>query len=226
MLLSYKDVFTTPDQKVGLAKYGEPFRIELLPGSRPVKSRDRGLKPAQIESLKQQLKDWTADTSTLASPLVPVLKKDRSTRWAVDYRRLNQCTLPDSFPTPRIADVMEGLAGSRVFSTLDAAQAYHNVPIEPGSQDLTAFVCLFGLFTFRRMPFGLRNAGAAYCRLVQSLVDTLGCEGVLAYLDDILLHTWEVDEHIKLIHRVLQGQRDAGILLKAAKTRFFQRYVE
>ena len=173
MLLSYKDVFTTPDQKVGLAKYGEPFRIELLPGSQPVESRDQGLKPAQIESLKQQLKDWTADgvikpsTSPWASPLVPVLKKDGSTRWAVDYRRLNQCTVPDSFPTPRIADVMEGLAGSRVFSNLDAAQAYHNVHIEPGSQDLTVFVCLFGLFAFRRMPFRLRNAGAAYCRPVQ-----------------------------------------------------------
>ena len=94
---------------------------------------------------------------------------------------------------------MEGLAGSRVFSTLDAAQAYHNVPIEPGSQDLTAFVCLFGLYAFRRMLFGLRNAGAAYCCLVQNLMDTMGCEGVLAYLDDILLHTWEVDEHIGLL---------------------------
>ena len=52
LLLSYKDVFTIPDQKVGLAKFGEPFRIELLPGSQLVKSRDRGLKPAQIESLR------------------------------------------------------------------------------------------------------------------------------------------------------------------------------
>ena len=52
LLLSYKDVFTTPNQKVGLAKFGDPFCIELLPGSQPVKSRDRGLKPAQIESLK------------------------------------------------------------------------------------------------------------------------------------------------------------------------------
>ena len=142
LLLSYKNVFTTPDQKVGLAKFGGPFRIEILPGSQPVKSRDLGLKPAQIESLKQQLKDWTADgvikpsTSPWASPHVPVLKKDGSMQWAVDYRRLNQCTVPDSFPTHRIADVMDGLAGSRVFSTLDAAQAYHNVPIEPGSQDL------------------------------------------------------------------------------------------
>ena len=84
LLLSYKDVFTTPNQKVALAKDAEPFHIELLPNSGPVKARDRGLKPAQIESLKQQLKDWTADrvikpsTSLCASPLVPVLKKDGS----------------------------------------------------------------------------------------------------------------------------------------------------
>ena len=142
-----------------------------------------------------------------------MLKMDGSTRWAVDYHRLNQCTVPDSFPTLRIANVMEGLAGSRVFPTLDDAQAYHNVPIKPGSQDLTAFVCLFRLYAFRRMPFGLRNAGVAYCHLVQSLLDTLGCEGVLAYLDDILLHTWEVDEHLELIHRV---SRDDQVALRRA----------
>ena len=91
-----------------------------------------------------------------------MLKMDGSTRWAVDYHRLNQCTVPDSFPTLRIANVMEGLAGSRVFPTLDDAQAYHNVPIKPGNQDLTAFVCLFGVFEFRRMPFGLRNVGRPF----------------------------------------------------------------
>ena len=57
-------------------------------------------------------------------------------------------------------------------------------------------------------------------------MDTLNCNGVLAYLDDILLHSWEVGEHLNLIQRVLQGHRDSGILLKTAKTHFFQRYVE
>ena len=95
----------------------------------------------------------------------------------MDYRQLNQCTIPDSFPMPRISDVIDSLVRSKVFSTLDTAQAYHNIPIEPASQHLTAFVCLFGLFAFCRMPFGLQNAEAAYCHLVQDPVDTLGCEG-------------------------------------------------
>ena len=109
LLLSYKDVFTTPDQKVGLAKFGDPFRIEILLGSQPVKSRDRGLNPAQIESLKQQLKEWTADRviKPSTSPWIrPMLKKDGSTRWVVDCHQLNWCTVLDSFPTPQIADVM------------------------------------------------------------------------------------------------------------------------
>ena len=88
-------------------------------------------------------------------------------------------------------------------------------------------LCLFVWpFCIQAHALWAPERGAAYCRLVQDLVDTLNCDGVLAYLDDILLHTWEVEEHLELIQRVLQGHRDSGILLKAAKTRFFQRYVE
>ena len=231
LLLGYRDVFTDETQKVGRCDIDGPFKITLEPGTKPVKSRDRSLKPDQLDSLKQQLQEWEADSvigpsdSPWASPLVPVLKKDGSTRWAVDYRALNLHTVPDSFPTPRIAEVLEGLAGSKVFSTLDAAQAYHNIPVAPESQSLTAFVCHFGLFLFKRMPFGLRNAGAKYCRIVQSLVDSLEVDGVLAYLDDLLLHTVDVDTHIDLMGHVLEAHRTVGIKLKAAKTRWLQRRV-
>ena len=208
LLTSYRDTFTDEKQKVGRCDIDGNFKINLEPGTRPVKSRDRSLKPDQLESLRKQLKDWTADSvigpsdSPWASPLVPGLKKDGSTRWAVDYRALNLHTVPDSFPMPRIAEVLEGLAGSKVFSTLDAAQAYHNVPVDPESQSLTAFICHFGLYIFKRMPFGLRNAGAKYCRIVQSLVDSLEVEGVLAYLYDILLHTADIETHIDLMGHV------------------------
>jgi transposase InsO family protein len=231
LLLSYRDTFTDDQQKVGRCDIDGDFKIELEPGTRPVKGRDRSLKPDQLDSLRQQLKDWTADSvigpsdSPWASPLVPVMKKDGTTRWAVDYRALNLHTIPDSFPTPRIAEVLEGLAGSKVFSTLDAAQAYHNVPVDPDSQSLTAFICHFGLFVFKRMPFGLRNAGAKYCRIVQSLVDSLDVDGVLAYLDDLLLHTPDIETHITLMGQVLEAHRTVGIKLKAAKTRWLQKKV-
>ena len=128
-------------------------------------------------------------TSPWGSPLVPVAKKDGTNQWAVDYRELNKFTLPDAYPTPCLSHIVEGLAGSRVFSSLDAAQAFHNVPIEEDSQDATAFVCMYGLFKFLRMPFGLRNAGAVYSRLVAQIMDNLGLQSVAHYLDDILIHT-------------------------------------
>ena len=85
---------------------------------------------------------------------MPVKKKDRSWRWTIDYRAVNRVTVPDSFPTPRIDSLIDSLGGSAVFSSLDAAQAYHNISVSPESQPITAFVCAFGTFLFERMSFG------------------------------------------------------------------------
>ena len=68
------------------------------------------------------------------------------------------------------------------------------------------------------MPFGLKNAGAAYCRLVQRMIDMLGVEGVLAYLDDLLIHTDDLDTHLKLLELVFQAHQESGIKLNADKT--------
>ena len=146
--------------------------IKLVKGATPVRAPVQRIKPALETSLKEQIDSWLRDDviapaeSPWASPLVLVAKKDGSTRWAVDYRELNKYTVPDSFPTPNLSQVIESLAGSAIFSSLDAAQAFHNVQINEDSQQVTAFICMFGLFKFRRMPFGLKNAGAVYCRLV------------------------------------------------------------
>ena len=113
-----------------------------------------------------------------------------------------------------------------MFSSLDAAQAFHNVPIEEDSQDATAFVCMYGLFKFKRMPFGLKNAGAVYCRLVAQIMDNLGLQSVAHYLDDILIHTAEVNEHLDSVEKVLEAHMKAGIRLKPSKTLFSQEKVE
>ena len=145
------------------------MKIVLRDDAVPTRAHVRRVKPQLQESLKLQLESWEKDgvimpaTSPWASPLVPVAKKDGSTRWAVVYRVLNECTIPDSYPTPSLAAVIDSLAGSTIFSSLDAAQAFHNIPIEEASQDATAFICSYGLYKFCRMPFGLKNAGAVYC---------------------------------------------------------------
>ena len=99
-----------------------------------------------------------------------------------------------------------------------------NVPIDESSQDATAFVCMYGLFKFLRMPFGLRNTRAVYCRLVTQIMDNLGLESVAHYLDDILIHTSGV--HLDSVDKVLRAHMDAGFRLKLSKTLFFQEKVD
>ena len=130
----WKDVFTNDSIKVGKTDLVSPFRIDLEPNANPVRQRSRPLTPEQVQALRKQLDEWLADgviepsDSPWASPMVPVLKKDGSIRWAIDYHALNLKTVADSFPTPRIDEVIACFAGSRVFSALDAAQAFHNIP--------------------------------------------------------------------------------------------------
>jgi len=115
---------------------------------------------------------------------------------------------------------------SKVFSSLDAAQAYHNISIEEKSRPLTALTTAFGLFHFDRLPFEFKNAGAAYCRLVQKMIDMLGVEGVLAYLDDLLIHSQDAETHFKLLRLVFLAHREAGIKLNVDKTSLFRTEVE
>ena len=108
----------------------------------------------------------------------------------MDFRALNTVTIANSFPVPCMGEVLMDLAGAKYFSSLDAAQAFHNIPIKRESQALTAFITAFRTYKFERMLFGLKNAGAMYCCLVKQLLDCLKLDGkVLAYLDDILVHT-------------------------------------
>ena len=171
MLSRYESVFTDDEVAVGKTDLLK-MKIVLKDDVTPVRAAVRKIKSHHQESLRKQIDSWLRDgviapaVSPWGSPLVPVAKKDGTTRWAVDYRELNKSTLPNAYPTPCLSHIVESLAGSKVFSSLDAAQAFHNVPIEEDSQDATAFVCMYGLFKFKRMLFGLKNAGAVYCRLV------------------------------------------------------------
>ena len=156
------------------------FKIDLNLDAQPVKKCVGSLPPPPLKAnLKVQLDEWMRDcviepaASPWASLLVPVKKKKGLVRWATDFRVLNSLTEEDAFPTLNISEVLETFGESNVFSTLDAQNAYHCISIEEKSRPLTAFTTAFGLYQFVRLPFGLKNAGAAYCRLVSRLIEML-----------------------------------------------------
>ena len=230
ILEKYQDVFSSPEKAIGLTNLIE-FQIKVVPGAKPVRERVRPLNPMLRESLQEQISTWKKEdvieevSSPWAAAMVPVTKTDGSVRWAVDYRPLNRVTVVDSYPLPNIEENIEKLAGSQVFSTLDASNAYHIVPVEKESRPYLAFVCAFGSFTFRRMPFGATNAGATYSRFVSMMVEKLRSPHILTYLDDVLVATSTLEEQLKELEKALAAHIECGIRLKAKKTFLFMEKV-
>ena len=136
--------------------------------------------------------------------MVPVANSNGTTRWCVDYRKLNASTIADSYPLPNISGNLDRLAGGTVFSTLDASQAYHTIPVAEESKKALAFITPFGLYTFCRMPLGARNSGACYSRFVTLCLDKLRSPYALSYLDDIIIFTPSIELHIEELEIVLE----------------------
>ena len=208
------------------------MKIQLEPGAVPKRSGVRPLNPDQRADLKNQIDDWIHEgviepsNSPWASPLVPVKKKDGRTRWVTDLRGLNSQTVKDAYPLANIQENLQKLKGATVFSSLDAAGAYHAVVIEPDSRDCTAFISPFGTFRYIRMPFGLCNAGSVYSRMLDQALSHLPREFWASYLDDILAFSkgnWEHYGHLKLI---VEAHLKAGIKIQPCKTKLFRTETE
>jgi len=134
--------------------------------------------------------------SPWASPIALVTKKDGTTRFCVDYRKLNAATKLDVYPLPRIDDSLDLLARCQYFSTLDLASGYWQVGMDSDSQEKTAFVTSNGLYEFTVMPFGLCNAPATFQRLMESVLAGVARDKCLVYLDDVLVMGSTFEEHL------------------------------
>ena len=164
-------------------------------------------------------------SSAWASNLVLVKKKDGSYRCCVDYRRLNSVTSKDAYPLPRIDVCLDAMAKARWFSTFDLKSSYHQVLVNPVDSDKTAFICPKGMYKFRKMPFGLSNSGATFQRLMDVVLSGLHFQVCLVYIDDIILFSTTVDEHLERLITVLGRLRSAGLKLKPEKCALFQKSV-
>ena len=157
------------------AKHHVEHVIETTCG-RPTKARYRRLDPEKLAAAKadfQQMEQQgivRRSSSDWASPLHMVRKKDGSWRPCGDYRHLNLATKADLYPPPHMEDLSSKLAGMKIFSTIDLRKGYWQVPVREQDIKKTAVITPFGLFEFCRMPFGLRNAGQTFQRMMDILV--------------------------------------------------------
>ncbi len=125
------------------------MKIQVNPGAKPVRQNPRPMAPSLKKEFCQQLNSMLQEgiikeaNLPWASPIIPVRKKDRRTRFCVDYRNLNNVTIADAYPLTSIRSNLEALKGAKIFSVLDVASAYHHISVDPDSRDFTAFASPF-----------------------------------------------------------------------------------
>lgn len=203
-----------------------------LTSSRPIKSRPRPHTPAQQEVIAKEIKRMLEDKviipseSPYSSEVVMVKKKTGDWRMCIDYRPLNELTIADQYPLPRIQELLRAVKGSHYFVALDLRSGYWQILMDPASRSCTAFRTELGLFEFRVMPFGLKTAPATFQRNMDFLLNDLRYEGVLVYIDDILIHHPTFNGCVQLMKRVFERLRTANITINLEKNKFFQESVE
>jgi hypothetical protein len=155
--------------------------------------------------------------SPYASPTVLVRKRDGSMRVCVDFRKLNDMTVKDCYPIPKIDDMIARLGRARMFSKLDLASGYHQVRVREGDKHKTAFITEYGLFEYNVMPFGLTNAPATFQRLMEKVLAPFLDNFISVFFDDVMIYSSTPEQHYEHTARALNLIRDANLKLKWKK---------
>ena len=234
VLSDHHDVFALEDKERGET---DLVQLEIETGSSPpARQHPRRMPFAAREEVARQLEKMQEmaviqpSRSPWSSPVVLVRKKDGSHRFCVDYRKLNSVTKADTYPLPRIDDLLDQLGKSTYFSTLDLASGFWQIKMHPESQEKTAFSTPHGLFEFRVMPFGLMNAPSVFQRLMQQVLSSINPENgpqfVTPYMDDLLVFSSTLVEHLDHLKLILMKLRDVGLKLNPNKCCFIRQEVE
>ena len=164
----------------------------------------------ELKETKRQIYEYLdaghirPSSSAFGAPVLLVKKKDGSMRMCIDYRGLNDITVKNNFPLPRIDDLHDRLGKARYFTKLDLYSGYHQIPIRPGDEHKTAFTSRYGTYEFLVMPFGLTNAPATFQTAMNALFTSWLDVFVIVYLDDILIYSATQEEHLKHVHQVME----------------------
>lgn len=181
---------------------------------------------SQIDKMLQQ-KIIQPSESPWSSPIWIVPKKldasgKQKWRLVVDYRKLNEKTLSDRYPIPNISDILDKLGRCQYFTTLDLASGFHQIEMHPDDVQKTAFTVENGHYEYRRMPFGLKNAPSTFQRAMENVLRGLINEICVVYMDDIIIFSTSLQEHITNIEKVFQRLRESNFKIQLDKSEFLK----
>ncbi|UYV75553.1 K02A2.6-like [Cordylochernes scorpioides] len=216
-----------PEVFEGLGQIGNPYEIKLKPGAKPyavhtprrvpiplmekLKTRLEELEKAGIIAQVNVATEWCAPTVIAGKP-------NGDIRLCVDLSRLNEDVQREVHPMPVVEHMLGQLGEARFFSKLDANSGFHQIPLSPDCQHLTTFITPFGRYKYCRMPFGISLA-PEYFQKVMSII-LQGMDGVMCYLDDILIFASDSKTHDRILRLVLRKLKEAKVTLNKAKCVF------
>ena len=219
VITQYREVFRDVPSKTNLIEHDVD-----VGDSAPIKQHPYRVSPMKKELLDKEVQYMLKNDiieesqSNWSSPCILVPKHDGGFRFCTDFRKVNDKTKSDSFPIPRIADCIDQIGNAKFVSTFDMLKGYWQVPLTQRAREISAFVTPSGLYQYKVMPFGMKNAPATFQRMVNKLVrDIDGCEG---YIDDVVIFSDNWSDHIRQIERFFQIMREAKLTINLMKSEF------
>lgn len=221
LLWECKEAFSSQPGELGRVK-GFEHSIDTSSAS-PVFKRPyrlaQSLSPVVDDIVEKMLASGviTPTQSPWSSPFLLVDKPDKSKRFVIDFRALNEVTVKDKYPLPLIDELLDRLVNSRLFSTLDLTSGYWQVPLHEDSKCKTAFQACGNQYQFEVLPFGLTNAPSYFQRMMNEIMKDLD---TVPYIDDTIIHSGDVAQHLHSLKRVLMRVIEYGLKLNPAKCKF------
>ena len=205
--------------------------VEVEPGAVPHREGARCMSPEKAERANQEVRNLLAlgmiqpSLSPWASGVVMVKEKSGELRFCCDFRPLNEVTVKGACPLPRLDESLARLGKAKIYTSIDLAWAFWQIPVRKADRRKTAFACELGLFEWQRMPFGMCNASVTVQRaLPRALRKIVNREGsmVTAYIDDIVIATETVKDHMVRRREVFECLREAGFKMRVVKCDFMK----
>ena len=227
------DVFCWEPSQLGCCRIA---RHDIKTGNTPpVKQGYYKMPYKKYEQMRQHVRQLLdlgiiePSNSPYASPAHLVPKKTGDTRLVIDYRKLNAVTHKDAYPLPRVEDILHNVGPARWLSVADAWSGYLQVELTPESIEKTAFITPFGLYQYKRVPFGVTSGPATYQRIMQNVLSDLIAPSdpeakpqAAVFLDDCLLWAETVEQHMHVLDSFFEALRRANLKLNPTKTKLFQ----
>lgn len=228
LLREYKDVFAwSPEDMTGVSTELVTHKLHIDPEVKPVKQKKRTFALERAEAINTEVRKLVAADilkevyypTWLANPVM-IKKPDGGWRLCIDFTDLNKYCPKSCYPLPTIDIIVEAITGYAVLMFLDAYKGYHQILMDEEDAEKTAFITDIGVFCYKKMPFGLENAGATYQRLVNKVFEDLIGRNMEVYVDDMVIKSRTVTQAQGDLRETLEQLRRVNMKLNPAKCTF------